>query len=179
MHYASKPFCFAVLESAPYIELQARLVESKMADVIKKINSKHRQLMMELIAGAKMKDAAARVGFSVEHAYIISTTDLFKECKAELEKDVRANFVESEGTKHSREWFKEQVNEGLPAAVATIRALSESADNESVRLKGASEIIAMAGMKQAELVEAKITIDAPDGLMSMLRRAAEEDKKDD
>ncbi len=147
---------------------------------IKKINSKQRQLMYELISGATAAQAATRTGFSESHISIIKASKMFQEEMKKLEGEVRAQFVESEGTKHSRQWFSEQMDEALPDAVDTLRELTTDAENESVRLKGASEIIAMAGMKQPEKVEAKISVIAPEGLAAMLAdfKKMKEDKGD-
>lgn len=154
-------------------EALTKIRERKALENPLKINGRHRQLMMELATGAKVKDAALRVGLTPERASQLINSPLFSEEFALMQEEIRLRFVEAEGEKFTRPYAMKRLSEEVPASITALTQIRDSVESPaSARVASARDLLDRAGYKPTEKHELATTITAPEGLVDMIRAAA-------
>ena len=140
----------------------------------KKLNSRHRALMRELVAGATLKEAADRLGFTTVRVSQLVNSALFKSEMARMQEKIDKLFVEGEAEKPSLEAVRERLTGETGNSLNTIVSLRDNAESESVRQKSALEILDRAGVKAPTQIEASVSIEVDISVANMLETALKE-----
>jgi hypothetical protein len=148
--------------------------------VVKKLSTKHRQLMRELASGKRLGEACEGVGLSLAHASTIVNSDIFKYELNVLLRDIRARFVDTEGEKQAVEYHRDNLVNEAKASIDTIISLRDEGSSESIKLKSAQDLLNRAGVKAPEEIVATAIVETDESVKSMLstliaRRAARDE----
>lgn len=151
--------------------------ESTKKQQPKHITGRHQALMRRLAAGVTLQDAASELGYSVARASLVSNSPLFQEEYKKLLEDIKAGVVQVEaGLAHMDGGVRKRLEaEALESLEALIR-LRDGATSERVRQISAMDILDRAGYKATDKVEARVELDASEGLANALATAMKEMK---
>lgn len=142
----------------------------------KELNSRHRALMRQLAVGVPLKEAAEVLGFSIQRASLVSNSPLFKEEMSKMEGEIRAKFVDSEGSALQGDEVRKYLMDNAKKAAEKLVKLQDGATNERVQQASAIEILDRTGYGKVEEIKGKVTIEVGEGLENMLKRAISEMK---
>ena len=140
----------------------------------KHINTKHRAMMRHFIAGKTNREVAELFGMTEARVSLIKNSPLFREEMAKMEKEVKDEYVQTEGSKVQTDLIRVRMKERAAEAADTLYELMKGAESEAVRQKSAMEILDRTGYKATEKFEGEVVVDASDGLINALNAALAE-----
>jgi len=146
-------------------------VSTYLAQMPDKLNSRHKALMRELVAGATLKEAAETVGFQYGAAAKIASSPLFKAEKEKLERDITERFIESEGARSSLLSQRRRIQGEAARSISTLIDLRDSSLSDGVKQKCAMDLLDRAGLKEPERLELSGELVVGDRVAAMLATA--------
>ena len=143
----------------------------------KHITGRHQALMRRLAAGVTLQDAAEELGYSIQRASIVSNSPLFQEEYKKLLEDIKAGVVKVEASiAHMDGGVRKRLEVEAIQSLEALIGLRDSATSERVRQISAMDILDRAGYKATDKVEARVELDASEGLANALATAMKEMK---
>lgn len=134
-----------------------------------KLNTRHRVLMRRLLAGWKLKEACADLGYNLNRASIIVNSPLFKEEMQRMQERLDKAFIEGEKEKLASDVVRNKLERLAEKAVDALEAAVER-ECGAVRVAAAKEILDRSGYGKTEKREVDFYVQTPDGLVDALKQ---------
>lgn len=167
------------IENTPNHSDVKEYAESTIKQQPKHVTGRHQALMRRLAAGVTLGDAAAELGYTVQRASLVKNSPLFQEEYKKLLEDIKAGVVQVESTlAHMDGGVRKRLEAEALESLEALIALRDGVTSERVRQISAMDILDRAGYKSTDKVEARVELDASEGLVDALAIAMKEMKDD-
>lgn len=138
------------------------------------LNTRHRQLMRELLGGATIAQAAARCNFSIGRVRQVKSSELFKKEMERMEEELDSKTGDRLAEDMS---VSQTLKEASSDAADTLVTAATTGAMNSLRVSSAKDLLDRTGHKAPTDIIAELSIDADEGLKHMLAGLIAEKEK--
>lgn len=154
--------------------------EGTIAQQPKNLSGRHRALMRKLLAGKTLADSAEELGYTLGRASVVVNCPLFKDEMQRMQEAINTGVVQVESEKaHYDGGVKAQMEDEALNSLQKLIDLRDRGNSERVQQVSAIEILDRGGYGKTDKVEAKIMLDASEGLTAALGIAIKEMRSGD
>lgn len=163
------------METTPAVKpigsIDRRKAESTLSQEPLELNSRHRVIMRQLLAGVTQGEIAKELGYTPSRISLIINSELFQVEMKKMREKIETLFIDNEGSKVQTDRVRQRIKEESLESVNTIVRLRDNAANERVRQISAFDILDRGGYKAPEKIDTTATVEVGDGLANALKEA--------
>ncbi len=154
----------------PNFKEQEDRSESTISQQPDRITPRHRLLMRLIVSGKTTSEAAELTGFTLGRASIIVNSPLFQDELKIMERGVKEEYIEAEGSK-TVDGTREELMESRLVAAQTLRGALDDGDKK-IALSAAKDILDRTGYAKEDKVQGKVTVEPSQSLIDLIGRIA-------